>query len=446
MKLQKLLFASFFLLLHCTGFGQKPNTQNSSLRTTSTTQLSLPGKEIVYGWNGKNWRINQIIHYLYDAKGRQIAFFIKDTFDIDTFTRRQAIYDANGSQFGENSNKTSGIWDISYRDTFLRDGKGFGIKDVGWSWDKTFWTKNYAELYNNTYDSKGYLTTQQHIGYSKDTSENDFVLNSDGSWMQVVFKYSNKGKWSTTYKLDSLTWHNWGEIPRIDLTNYNYGIFYRSGNSRPEKYIEQLWNGSVWRDTLRHTFTYDANMGYVEVTQKWKFSKWVLYERVTVGMDSHNQWTGYIDELWDGKDWTLIGGNGGNEKALITYNTMNDLIQQIYQVMDYNTYKYTNFQKYVYTDFIYVTGIENAAEHMPAFKIYPNPTSGIVNLQIEMASNAKVSILVHNLKGQLVLQRQVNALDFTAGVNLDVSTCPKGMYFIKAATTEGEIHCKFIKE
>jgi len=72
-----------------------------------------------------------------------------------------------------------------------------------------------------------------------------------------------------------------------------------------------------------------------------------------------------------------------------------------------------------------VTGIEELAN---AMKVYPNPSTGIVNIEIP-SSNKNTEATITNNSGQVVrklnLQNQLN--------NLDLSDLAKGVYFVQLA-------------
>jgi hypothetical protein len=72
-------------------------------------------------------------------------------------------------------------------------------------------------------------------------------------------------------------------------------------------------------------------------------------------------------------------------------------------------------------------------------KVYPNPTSGQV--QIEGLSALEKTIDVLNTNGQLVFTRQSSQERF----NLNMANYPKGAYFVRITSEEGTITKKLIK-
>ncbi len=74
------------------------------------------------------------------------------------------------------------------------------------------------------------------------------------------------------------------------------------------------------------------------------------------------------------------------------------------------------------------------------FTLYPNPTSGILNLSVKNGI-ALNSIAIYNMLGQLVIAIP-NAQTVSA---IDVSSLKTGNYFIKMTTDKGTSNSKFIK-
>jgi hypothetical protein len=72
-------------------------------------------------------------------------------------------------------------------------------------------------------------------------------------------------------------------------------------------------------------------------------------------------------------------------------------------------------------------------------KIYPNPTTGI--LQIEQKYNNDLNIKIYDNLGRLVLQKQSNS----SNSNLDISNLADGIYFIAIQVDNELISRKILK-
>jgi len=96
----------------------------------------------------------------------------------------------------------------------------------------------------------------------------------------------------------------------------------------------------------------------------------------------------------------------------------------------------------VYVDNIYLhnnTVLSNDSFATTKVKLYPNPTSNILN--IEAGANIQ-TIAVYNILGQEVMNREAN--DST--IRLDVSSLNAGVYVIKTMIDGNVSSTKFIKE
>ncbi|MBX3164627.1 MAG: T9SS type A sorting domain-containing protein [Bacteroidetes bacterium] len=84
-----------------------------------------------------------------------------------------------------------------------------------------------------------------------------------------------------------------------------------------------------------------------------------------------------------------------------------------------------------------VTGIQELSSDNSQLKIYPNPVSEILNIELEI-ENVKTEIKIIDVLGKEVIQHS----SFNSYNSIDVSKLPKGIYFVKAGN---EVR-KFIKD
>jgi hypothetical protein len=77
-------------------------------------------------------------------------------------------------------------------------------------------------------------------------------------------------------------------------------------------------------------------------------------------------------------------------------------------------------------------------------KIYPNPTTGLVSLQLDGLKSGKATVNIVALNGQIVKQRDVLLTGQIQTVLFDISAEAAGVYLIKVATKEGVATQKII--
>lgn len=100
------------------------------------------------------------------------------------------------------------------------------------------------------------------------------------------------------------------------------------------------------------------------------------------------------------------------------------------------------FSKFVFTQSVTVcSGLTTENDPFNTLKIYPNPTDGLLNIEVSQV-NESTSIEVYNSLGQLV-----NKLDLISSLNtIDLKQLHSGIYFVKVLIENNCIVRKIIKE
>lgn len=75
-------------------------------------------------------------------------------------------------------------------------------------------------------------------------------------------------------------------------------------------------------------------------------------------------------------------------------------------------------------------------------KIYPNPTKGLLQVELPYVENLHATIRVFGMQGALV--REVNVRDFTT--DIDLSRYPNGVYILKISIDELSSEWRIIKD
>ncbi len=71
--------------------------------------------------------------------------------------------------------------------------------------------------------------------------------------------------------------------------------------------------------------------------------------------------------------------------------------------------------------------------------IFPNPTSGLVELSFRDFENDTYTIGIYDLTGKLILKNKVDIHEKAQSVNLDLNSTSKGMYIVKVESNKGTI-------
>ena len=150
-----------------------------------------------------------------------------------------------------------------------------------------------------------------------------------------------------------------------------------------------------------------------------------------------------------GADWWMMNTNGSNKLRVTKMNVAND-------PQSVNHYRLAGSLSFV-TDSIFYGGVMSnpygltgytvkvkilstiGADANPEFYIFPNPATDLISVHLYNIKEDE-EIRVYNVIGKLMMTKTVGELSL-----LDVSTFPKGMYFI-SLKRKPKISVKFIKQ
>jgi len=131
------------------------------------------------------------------------------------------------------------------------------------------------------------------------------------------------------------------------------------------------------------------------------------------------------------------GGDGIESGFVLLYCGANDVILQV-----------LGFESIVQTQFdVGGTMLTEEILQPGGINIYPNPAHDEVFIKFEPDINSALNVIVYNLLGQKVLERERQAYSpGSHGVSLPVNHLPPGLYIISASSGEQAHTCKMIKE
>ena len=92
-------------------------------------------------------------------------------------------------------------------------------------------------------------------------------------------------------------------------------------------------------------------------------------------------------------------------------------------------------------------GLEDKTElQVKNFKLYPNPTEGLFNLEFELEENAAAMIKIYNQKGEMVYNEKIKKSELIFNKQIDLSKEESGIYFIKIIQFDKSITKKVMKK
>jgi len=83
-------------------------------------------------------------------------------------------------------------------------------------------------------------------------------------------------------------------------------------------------------------------------------------------------------------------------------------------------------------------------ENFEAVTLFPNPTSGLINIRLNELINGTLFVTVYNTIGKAIHSSVFENLTEKEKLSLDISDQPKGIYFIKITSTNHETDQKIM--
>ncbi len=72
----------------------------------------------------------------------------------------------------------------------------------------------------------------------------------------------------------------------------------------------------------------------------------------------------------------------------------------------------------------------NLQKEKGGLKISPNPVGNEFNLSIESLSDQKINILIHDITGKTIINKNISLVQGSNNINVDVNNLEKGLYVI----------------
>ena len=347
------------------------------------------------------WEISNKTFYTYDERGNNIdnTTSIRDINSgiYEPSYRNTFIFSENNIKqhyYQFNWNSTTSLWDSAFYHQYFYDESGRIKEDVSTKFDLSAKKWNFDYSRQSKYDENGMNIEIILNKWDQEQSEwknlMDYILTYDengfltermnNKWDAASSSYQNNTKSINTRDANNFVVEN--VVKKWDKTtstwgNYRYYKYTNGENGLPENYVLQTWNSesSVYENTLRRFYKYDEFNNMIE----------------------------YIPEYWD-----------KNRSAWIRNSK--------------NVYFYSQHEK----DNTGVVEFENQ------MNIYPNPAQNILHV----ANIAEPSVItIHNIEGKLVVQREVN----TNKITFNLNNFNAGLYLLKISNSSGTQIAKFIK-
>ncbi|MEO9570431.1 MAG: T9SS type A sorting domain-containing protein [Polaribacter sp.] len=307
-----------------------------------------------------------------------------------------------------------------------------------------------------TYNSLNRLIEVESI-YGDDSYKSEFIYNSDNLPETIIQYDKENGNWVKDDKIEVVyngtkidyyvEYEEWnGEEWYLEDDN-SYKAKYIYTNSNFTKIIYYEYHNNIWVEDDKDEYTYDASNKLIK--EKW-FSKnddgtYLLGGGIEYSYDSNNN---IIEEGF--VEYTDEGTINYSDTTTYQYDLnvkMKDIIHPFkdkYGVkIDFETSDFYVNKILLETDgsnrtTYYYNGDTASVEEFNAFafKIYPNPTSSILN--IDDSSFSIKSVEVYNLLGKKIITTTLN--------EVNIENITNGIYMLRVQDINGNFATKrFVK-
>lgn len=288
------------------------------------------------------------------------------------------------------------------------DGSNYIILNITQYWDESSSPMQWEDASQDTYT---YYTGTNNV---KDVTSFSFIFGHD------VFKmaYEYNGTNVTKITIQDGT--------SGTLVNSKQYIYTYNGSGLPETETDNNWNviTNMWDLNERGVATYTPGLRTL-VIEKYNGSTWDLYERYltyyTISLEKENE---YIQQSRVGSNWENVDRevsiyDGNNNKTKYTWYSWSGSWDPYYkEEMGYSV----------------ATPLGLSSFEITNFKVFPNPTSDVMNLTSIIPIDR---LEMFDITGKKVLSsmftKQINAKDFQPGI-----------YFLKATIDTKSITKKVI--
>ena len=155
--------------------------------------------------------------------------------------------------------------------------------------------------------------------------------------------------------------------------------------------------------------------------------------------------------IWDGTDKNHNVVVDGDYKVFIEMGWGKDKVAQ-HSVMSFSFTKSnstvnltpTGNSNYsdVSIDWVPAVTLINSVDNPDAISVFPNPTKGIINLNFS-GNQSSASVIVENSVGVSVYRNKIES-GFSGLLNIDLSSCSNGLYFVKIVDSDKQFVYKVI--
>ncbi len=336
---------------------------------------------------------------------------------------------------GDNSGHyTFTLTDTSYEKDFINLSRNWQTStDAGLTWNNIVASQN-VDVINLQYTAPSWFRTRMICTNSHDTTYSNIVkINNDSSYRCYCYSMASGG-----FAFDS-----------TDIGAFRFGqYFFTTFNPTNNSHLNNVnaTNGrysythapimDLYADSTYPVMVYDVMKSAIDANAK--ITLFIDYNNdltySSLASDSERVWTSYtndtnfFDTTFIHTKVNLVTGMPTGMRLIINNNT-NPNIPSDDACGPYTSGETQDFVVKFHPRWESVAGISQNIQNL---SLYPNPTKGRFKFEFSSAAGIKnLRVNVSNITGQQVLVRNFDNVSGAFSSELDLSTQPRGVYFIE---------------
>jgi len=161
----------------------------------------------------------------------------------------------------------------------------------------------------------------------------------------------------------------------------------------------------------------------------------------TTASEENTEWH-VIERSNDGRsEWTEIGRTQakGFSTELVNYQLEDNtpLAKSYYRLRSVDFDRYEDISSVVY--------LERKIEQFDIVKVYPVPTSRLLNIDFETPQDQQIEITMTDMLGKVISTRPVNSVAGINNTTFDMGNLTNGVYFVTINNGQDQITQRVIK-
>lgn len=357
-------------------------------------------------------------------------------------------------------------WNLSSRVKFTYDTHGNIMQELNYEWNegKKQWVQRWKITFsyneNRHLSQRLYYEWSNTIGDWVEDEKNEYFYNDKGYLFQNLHYHKNKSnnQWDINWEKNFVYDENGNKVQQ--LFNGTKTEFTLDDNENVAQELLHIWDESeklwVYRRKVENQF--DSN-GNLILEQRFLWDKdnnqWLNDSKSEYTYDQYNNLKNNIYYTWDkSNQWNAIWNDeytynntySINELMLPYYYTENSSIN-FFNHMKISEFSFeknstaewvNNYKTKLHYSETNLTHIINKEDN--EYKVYPNPTNGILNFSFKEWSTT-LNFELFDLQGQKIISKNI-----FKGEPLDLSGLKPGIYLYTIQTRGKRHKGKLIKE